>query len=203
MDTKELIQILVSLVAIGSFLFGVIQYRQAQRWKRLEYAANQLRRIQLEPELALATTLLDSSKRDVALPEKYRDYTGKPIFNHNCQVLYNTMATQYGNTPEYLIYNEVFEHLFEYLVQIYAFIEMKLIKPSDVKSLRWILEDLAKPPWATDNRVFIARISSGFSDVLLLMDIFAVEHAEIMSREEVLAMDREYTKSVSKKRTSQ
>jgi hypothetical protein len=202
-DTKELIQILVSFVAIGSFIFGVLQYRQAQRWKRLEYAANQLQRIQLDPDLALATMFLDSSKRSVSLPQKYRDYTGTPTFSHDCQALYKTMATQYGNTPEYLIYNEVFEYLFSYLVQIYAFIEMKLINASDVKSLGWILEDLANPQWTNDERVFIGRISLDFSDILLLMDIFGIEHAGRMSEDQVLAMDKEYDEMMVKQRSDQ
>ena len=192
MDAKELIQILVSLIGVGGFLFGVFQYQQAQRWKRLEYAANQLQRLQSDPDLVLATTFLDISERDVPLPEKYWDYADARIFKHNCQSMYPIMARRYNNTPEFFIYTEAFEHLFEYLVQIYAFIEMKLIKPSDVKSLRWVLEDLAKPSWATDNRVFIGRISSGFGDVLRLMDIFGVEHADLMSREQILALDREY-----------
>jgi hypothetical protein len=74
---------------------------------------------------------------------------------------------------------------------------MKLIMPSDVKSLSWILEKLAKPRWITgniDDRVFIGRISLGFSDVFKLMDIFAIEHVEEMSRDQVLEMYKEYSK---------
>jgi hypothetical protein len=198
MDTKDLIEILVLLVGVIGFIFGVYQYQQAQRWKRLEYAANQLQRLQIDPDLELATTFLDYSERAVSLPEKYWEYTGAHVFNHNCQSMYHIMAKWYENTPEFFIYADAFESLFEYLVQIYVFIDMKLIKADDVKSLKWVLEDLAKPQWTEDNRVFIGRISFAFSDILKLMDIFGIEHAEKMSKEQVLMMHQEYKEMVPK-----
>ena len=196
MDPKELIQILVSLVGIGGFLFGVFQYRQAQRWKRMEYAANQLQRLQSDPDLVLAATFLDFSKRGVPLPEKYREYVGSSIFDHNCQTMYRVMATRYENTPEFFVYIEVFERLFAYLGQINSFIEIGLIKASDVKAIRWVLKDLAQPQWTTDNRIFIGRISLDFSDILQLMDTFGIEHAEKMSEEQIQNMDKEYAERV-------
>ena len=202
MDTKELIQILVSLVGIGGFLFGVLQYGQAQRWKRLEYAAGQLQRLQLDPDLALATAFLDSSERAVPLPAKYQVYKGEPVFNHNCQVMYRKMALEYENTPEFFIYADAFERLFEYLVQIYAFIDMKLIKAGDVKSLKWILEDLARPQWSRDNRVFVGRISSGFDDIFQLMDIYGIEHVKKMTEKQITAMHEEY-EAASEQRTAE
>jgi hypothetical protein len=42
MDMKALLDIIVPIVGIGGFIFGLFQYRQAQKWKRLEFAANQL-----------------------------------------------------------------------------------------------------------------------------------------------------------------
>jgi hypothetical protein len=199
MNTKELLDFLVTLIGIGGILFGVYQYQQAQKWKRLEFAASQLQRLTSEPELALAGMFLNYSIRGLPLPETYWEYAGTKVFEHDCQRMYRVMATRYENKPEFFIYTDIFEHLFEYLVQIYAFIDMKLIKTSDVKSIRWILEDLAKPQWIADNRIFIGRISSGFSDILKLMDIFGIEHADEMSREQVLKMDEEYAEVISSK----
>jgi len=197
MDIKELLQILASFMAVGGFLFGVFQYRQAQRWKRLEYAANQLQRLQSDPELALAATFLDFSKRGVPLPEKYWEYVGQHVFQHDCQIMYKAMATRYENTPEYFIYGEVFERLFGYLAQMYEFIDMRLLKASDVKALVWILTDLAQPQWTTDRRIFIGRISLDFDNVLQLMDVFKIEHVARMSAQQVEELDREYTAPAS------
>jgi hypothetical protein len=141
--------------------------------------------------------------RGVPLPQKYWDYYGKHVFDHNCQTMYRVMATPYDNTPEFFIYTEAFEHLFAYLVQIKAFIDMKLIEADDVKSLKWVLDDLAKPQWTVDNRVFIGRISLDFSDILRLMDDFEINHPKKMSKEQVLEMEREYSEVVPEQRSAE
>jgi len=195
MDIKEILTTLVSLVGIVSFIFAVYQYRQAQQWKRLEFVANQLGLLQSDSDLVLATIFLDISKRGVPLPEKYREYVGTHIFNHDCEVMYRTMAITYENTPEYFIYADVFSRLLGYLAQIFTFIEMKLITVNDVKSLKWILQDLAKPQWTSDKRIFISHISTEASDVLRLMDLFGIEHIAKMTNEEIEALDKEYRTS--------
>ena len=197
MNAKDMLDFLVSVLGIGGILFGVYQYQQAQKWKRLEFAASQLQRLTSVPELALAGMFLNYSKRGIPLPESYWEYAGTKVFEHDCQTMYRIMVTRYENKPEFFIYVDTFEHLFEYLVQIHAFIDMKLIRANDIKSLRWILDDLAKPHWIDDNRVFIGRISMGFSDILKLMDMFGIEHAAEMSREQVLMMDQEYSEATT------
>ena len=136
MDTKSLFEMLVSLIAIGSFWFGVHQYRQAQKWKRLEFAAEQIQRIYTEPELVLAATFLSYSKRGVPLPEKYWDYVGSRVFEHHCKVMYQIMSSRYEEEIAFFIYNDAIDRLFDYLDQIYAFIEMRLITVKDVEALR-------------------------------------------------------------------
>lgn len=192
MDAKELLQTLVSLVAVGGFLFGVLQYQQAQRWRRLEYAANQLQRLQSDADLVLATTFLDFSKRRVPLPERYWDYAGQRVFQHDCQTLYRVMALRYEDTPEFFIYVEVFERLFGYLAQIYEFLDMRLLKASDVKALTWILTNLAQPQWTTDRRIFIGCLSLDFDNVLRLMDVFKIEHAAKMAAAQVEELAQDY-----------
>ena len=192
MNAKVLLDFLVSVIGIGGILFGVYQYQQAQKWKRLEFAANQLQRLTAVPELALASMFLNYSKRGVPLPESYWDYAGTKVFEHDCETMYRIMLTRYENKPVFFIYSDAFDQLFEYLVQIYAFIDMKLIRASDVKSLSWILENLASPHWITDHRVFIGRISLGFNDVFKLMDLFAIKHEDEMIRDQVLKMYEEY-----------
>jgi hypothetical protein len=172
METKELIQTLVSLVAIGGFLFGVFQYRQAQRWKRLEYAASQLRRLDTKPELTLATIFLDISIRGVPLPEKLWKYAGTEVFQHDCQKMYALMKSRYEDNVEYFIYNDAFERLFAYLEQIYACIEMGLIQAKDVRALRWLVKSLSNPTWAAEDEkdVFLTRAHrQGYHDVIKLL----------------------------------
>ena len=172
MDARELIQILVSLGAIGGFLFGVFQYQQAQRWKRLEYAASQLQRLKAEPELALATIFLDISKRGVPLPERLWRYAGAEVFQHDCQKMYAMMKSDYEDDVEFFIYNDAFEALFGYLEQIYAYIEMGLIRINDVKALRWMVKSLSNATWAVEGEkdVLLVRAQQlGYDDVIKLL----------------------------------
>ncbi len=172
MEVKDLIQTLVSVVAIGGFLFGILQYRQAQRWKRLEYAASQLRRLGTEPELALAITFLDISKRGVPLPEKLWKYAGAEVFQHDCQKMYALMKSNYEDDVEYFIYNDAFEQLFGYLEHIYACIEMGLIKARDVKALRWMVKSLSNATWAAEGEKDVFLVCAqrlGYYDVIKLL----------------------------------
>lgn len=59
---RETIELFVALAAIAGFFFGLYQYRKAQKWKRLEFAAGQLQRLTTEPDLVLAMMFLEYSK---------------------------------------------------------------------------------------------------------------------------------------------
>jgi hypothetical protein len=180
MNTKELLDFIVTVIGISGVLFGVYQYRQAQRWKRLEFAANQLQRIYAEPELVLATTFLDYSKRGVPLPESYWEYVGKKVFEHDCKIMYQLMSSRYEEQIEFFIYNDTIDRLFAYLDQIYAFIEMRLIQAKDVESLRWVLDDIDRPTWAEkhgfDSCLLVKRaVDTDHPNVIKLMIIFGYE----------------------------
>jgi hypothetical protein len=180
MNAKELVDFLVSVIGIGGVLFGVYQYTQAQKWKRLEFAAGQLQRLYSEPELALAGMFLDYSKRGVPLPESYWDFVGAKVFEHDCKLMYQLMSSKYEEQMEYFLYGDTIDRLFAYLDQIYAFIEMRLIKAKDVESLRWILNDIEKPLWAEkhgfESCLFLKRaVNTGHPNVIRLMNKFGYE----------------------------
>jgi hypothetical protein len=176
MDIKELIQIIVWLAGIASFLFGVYQYRQAQIWKRLEYAANQIQRLTSSPDLILAISFLEYSKMKIPLPEKYRKIANEAeIFNHDCDKLSKIMESEYfEETAEYFIYREAFARQFEYLEQIYQFIEMKLIQADDVKGIKWVLENIAAPRFI-NKTVLIKHLQGDFKNVIRLMNLMGIQ----------------------------
>ncbi len=176
MTFNQVIEVLVSLAAIVGFFFGLYQYRQAQRWKRLEFAATQLQRLTSDPELLFAIVCLEYSKREVHLPEKYQKVIKKETFIHDSKVLSRVMQVYHEDTPEFYVYQDVFARLFEYLSQVYQFIDLGLIQANDVKGLRWVLEHLANPIFV-DKVAFAKYIIKGgsqFEDVFKLMRIFGV-----------------------------
>jgi hypothetical protein len=187
MDTTEVVQVLVLIAAIAGFLFGVYQYQQAQKWKRLEFAATQLQRMYEDPELVLASMFNNYSARKVPLPEKYWYYYEGKVFDHDCRKMYRLMSSRYEAELDFFIYNDAFEKLFEYLEQIYAFIEIKLIKIEDIRSLDWIIEDLVKPTWAAqhgfDTCLFIHKAYlSGNHRLIKLMNAFDYETEECLEK---------------------
>jgi hypothetical protein len=62
--------------------------------------------------------------------------------------MYQLMSLRYVEDIEFFIYNDTIDRLLDYLDQIYAFIEMRLINVKDVEALRWVLDDLNNPAWA-------------------------------------------------------
>lgn len=177
MDAQALLNVLVSTVGVVGFLFGLYQYYQAQKWKRLEFAAAQLQRLSSEPELKLATLFLNYSRRGVPLPETYWNYANAKVFEHDCKHMYTYLQQHYTNEVSFFIYSDTIDCLFEYLDQIYSFIDMKLITVKDVSSLRWILDVIEKPQWAEkegfDTCLLMKRAKmTGHDKVIALMRLF-------------------------------
>jgi hypothetical protein len=175
MNTREAIELFVALGAIAGFFVGLYQYRQAQRWKRLEFAAGQLQRLTSDPDLVLAITFLEYSKMTIPLPEKYRELAKTDLFHHDSAKLSENMGlTFFESTAEYFIYREAFMRLFEYLEQLYQFIDMGLIKADDVKGVIWVLEGTARPKWI-DRSVLVGHLRENFPDVIKLMTMMGVQ----------------------------
>jgi hypothetical protein len=179
MDFREIVELFVALAGIAGFFFGLFQYRAAQKWKRLEYAANQLQRLTSDPDLVLAITFLEYSKMNVPLPEKYWELAGSKVFPHSQEKLSKMMdAGHFENSPEYLIYREAFMRLFEYFQQIYQFIDMGLIDAKDVKGLRWVLDNVACPQRIDDKTLFKRHLAKGFQEVCELLKILKLSDCE-------------------------
>lgn len=171
---RDIIEISVALAAIAGFFFGLYQYRQAQTWKRLEFAAGQIQRLTSDPDLVLAITFLEYSKMEIPLPEKYAKIAKTDTFEHDSSQLSRMMEPDYfERTAEYFIYREAFMRLFEYLEQIYQFIDMKLIKATDVKGIAWVLRQIAQPRFIPQ-MILIEQLQSNFTDILKLMQIMGV-----------------------------
>lgn len=175
MEIRDILELVVALAAIAGFFFGLYQYRQAQTWKRLEFAAGQVQRLTSDPDLVLAITFLEYSKMEIPLPEKYAKITKTDTFEHDSSQLSRIMEPDhFERTTEYFVYREAFMRLFEYLEQIYQFIEMRLVKASDVKGITWILRQIAQPRFIPQ-KILTKHLQTNFTDALKLMQIMGVE----------------------------
>lgn len=167
MNFEETLKIVTAMVGVAGLWFGLLQYRSAQTWKRLEFAASVLNKINSDPDLRLAITFLDWRQRDFVLPERYLSLASKMrTFRHDHKQMAEAFdlrnrefLTETGDldlklselTLERILYVDVFDRLFEYLEQVHAFINMGLIKLEDVVLVNY---------WA--NRVYEIQVSDRY-----------------------------------------
>jgi hypothetical protein len=172
---RETIELFVALAALAGFFIGLYQYRKAQRWKRLEFAASQLQRLTTDPDLLLAMMFLEYSKMDVPLPEKYRVLIDADTFQHDSSTLSTMMAPGYfERTPTYFIYREAFMRLFEYFEQLFQFVDMGLIQVSDIKGTKWVLAGVIAPKYI-EKTVLLEHLQRHFQDVISLMAMLGID----------------------------
>lgn len=153
MNFEELIKIIPSSVTAIGLIVGLIQYRRAQVWKRMEFAASLVRRVASDNELTLAITFLDWRHRHFSTPEKYKVVSGGRLqFCHSHATMARVFSMssreilpetgmldlkQEEITLESMIYIDIFDRFFEYLEEVHSFIEMGLVKKADVKILSY------------------------------------------------------------------
>ena len=150
---EELIKIIPSSATAIGLIIGLVQYRRAQVWKRMEFAASLVRRVASDNELTLAITFLDWRHRHFAVPDKYKPVaTGHLQFCHSHETMARVFSMssreklpetgmldlkQEEITLESMIYIDVFDRFFEYLEEVNSFIEMGLVNKTDVKLLSY------------------------------------------------------------------
>ncbi len=89
MEPKDYIELAAALIGLCGFAFGLRKYSPAQRWKRSEFAAEQLDILDSDPDIRFCCQALDYSSRRVPNPEKYRVFTSESSFTHDQQLLVN------------------------------------------------------------------------------------------------------------------
>lgn len=153
MELKEIVESVASGIALCGLIFGLWQYRNAQNWKRMEYAAGLVSKLNSDPDLRLAITLLDWRYGDFGVPERFLplavDHERKS-FHHTHQALAQAFdlrrrerLSETGDLDlkaeninlENIIYVDVFDRLFEYLSMINSFVQLGLINIEDIELL--------------------------------------------------------------------
>lgn len=178
---KETISSLSSVIGIAGLAFGLYQYYIAQKWKKSEFAAQQLEKLDSDPDLALCCKILDWSERDLPVPERYKSFTDESAFHHDWELLCKAMVPEQINGVfenwKCLVYRDIFDRFFAYLERINHFIEIRLVSEKDVSSLEYWLEEISHPRFADPNKskVFIDFIQAyEYSGVIKLIQRFDV-----------------------------
>jgi len=149
----DLVTISLALAGIAAFLFGIYEFRIAQKWKKSEFAAKQLEKLTTDPKLVLCTLFLDWSPRKVPVPSAYRLMIKKTTFIHKWTTLAEAMRPEDEKerfTWEEVVYRDSFDYFFNYLEDINHFINIGLVSIRDVESLKYWVKEIAMPRFAEE-----------------------------------------------------
>jgi hypothetical protein len=160
MTITEILQLVAIFVALGGLFRALYEYHSAQKWKRLEFASQFMRRLDREPVLKTATMLLDFNELDLVLPKEAADcHLPDGPFHHSIDKLFQAMSMDSReasnqhpgldfrreyDTPEFRTYVWIFDELFEYLSEAGMYIRIGLIQADDVPRVRYWLRKVRK-----------------------------------------------------------
>lgn len=165
----------VGLVALGAaviaFLVGLWQYRRSQEWKRAEWVAQEMRLLFDAPLVKAALMMLDWDQRQIPLPDPDTgefipvwvddDTVAKALRAHGSDVTFPA--------PQAAI-RDAFDALLDGLERFASYVEVKLIKQSDLGPYfaYWAArmhDDAEGPPRESDHSEANGRKSRGATSV--------------------------------------
>ena len=134
-DWAELFKIGAPLLGgIIAFAVGLQQYWKAQRWKRVEFVANEMKMFVEDEAAKAAMVMLDWRRKQLSL---YR-YRGDSDKDQRVWVDYDLVADSLGTDPdehyekERAAIREIFDRYLGYLERFNSFIESKVVKANDL-----------------------------------------------------------------------
>ncbi len=112
------------LGALIVFLIGLLHYRNAQKWKRLEFIAQEIKELEAKPRYSNATKMLDFTESTIELQDKRQ-------IKFNEQVLISALPHEDFKsvfTPDEVEIRLCFCDFFDGLDKMQSFVEAKLIE---------------------------------------------------------------------------
>ena len=195
MHLDEYLKILALLGASIAFVVGLLQYRKAQRWKRAEFLANEMKIFFATPRVQRALLLIDWGCREIQLLEDRPADESWVIVTRQIQTMGlrpHTLLDQTGSDPETFHVDEsvsgegftesqaairdCYDAFLDGLERFASYAKAGLI---DVSSLRpyigyWV-DDISSPTENADDAAWCAALLTyvsfyRFDDVLWLFD---------------------------------
>ncbi len=129
MDLKLITEWAKILGGIVVFAIGLYQYRLAQKWKRREFIASQIKDFEAEPKIQLAMTMLDWNDRVLYFPAE--GGTKFVAIRINEPLLSSALLPHRdanGYSKNEALIRDCFDRFLDMFVRLSAFIEAKLIR---------------------------------------------------------------------------
>lgn len=170
-------------VAVGLLvaIFGLIQFRINQRWRKSALAKELLEEFYSDEALTCCRQILDWASREIVIPTKYRSSLDASVLYYDSGDLSPALlheASKGKFTRTQMFYRDIFDEFFAYLERIEHYLSIGLIERRDVRALKYWLRELAVPRFGPHDRdsVYLKFLDGyGYTGVLQLMQRFGVE----------------------------
>lgn len=138
-DLKDFAPVVGGIVALSTFVFATWQYRQAQRWKKAEFVANEMKQFRSDPKNSIALTMLDWNSRKIRFSAGKEDksYIVDDLLISEALRLYSIEDYKDGKEnifhPPQNHIRDVFDHLLDDIERLNSFVTAGLIKADDLR----------------------------------------------------------------------
>lgn len=171
---KSLTLIFTALLALKA----IWEYVRAQRWKRFEFVAQQIKEFNTDPQIRKVMTLLDWQDREIEL---FPDRNSNKIVLVTNDLLISSLypddfgAHQSGYTEEQARIRELFDTFFDKISFFSVVLQSGLIRRQDLNYLHYWLERIASPKYK--GPAFVQHVRGyityyGYKDVDWLLEQF-------------------------------
>jgi hypothetical protein len=129
--TTEWVKIVGGLLA---FAVGLQRYTVAQRWKRREFIAQQIRDFEADMKIEAVLTMLDWTDRPIQVRSNKSGRMLNLVVNERLlQISLLPCSPQFGFTDEEAAIRDCFDRFLDALVRLEAFVKSKLISQKELK----------------------------------------------------------------------
>jgi hypothetical protein len=170
-------------LAIATAIVGavaLVQYINAERWKRLEFSITQINKLMQDPSLSFCCQVIDWDCGPLIIPEKYSCLfpPGQRVIQHDRSLLARALRPLFEdgwesmeNQAQFLLYRYTFEEFFSYVNAVAMYRDVGIVKRIDLGPLEYYLallkEPVSKNQNAESGNVFMGLIREYYSHRVL------------------------------------
>lgn len=171
--------LLAMTISVIALIKGVYEYAKAQKWKKAEFVAKEIKEFLNDFDVKRAFLLLDWNAYECELLPK--EIEGQTKLKFNDELVFNALRTHIETdrfTKEEVVVKLIFDRFFDKLSVFNQYIESGLIKPEDIRPylVYWIqlIADKNNKRKSAEVREQIWQfiVTYGFQDVIDLCGKF-------------------------------
>jgi hypothetical protein len=141
----------LAAIAVFVFLRGLYEYRNAQKWRRAEWVAAEMKEFFQDPYIRNALTMLDWTDRRLPLLLAAPSSTAEQTFEYKEGMLLHGLSSR--SSPQQRDYSDAelsirdsFDRLLDALERIDSFVRAALVNPVELKPyLRYWIDVIGDP----------------------------------------------------------